>query len=398
MNMDLLFLSYKVAMLVLVGTCMGLFIGWLLRAWKARLEKAHMEAKLDAEHLLRSRLQDQLDQAAKQPAPPPVQDPATEEQIVAALQQRDEAERHATDALNKIRSMQEQLDRALKDAAEKDARISLLQQQSADVDALKARLAELDVQMEKTKAEAAETQALRHQVTELEQRNAAAQREIEAGASLNLRVAELEELVRQTEARLSESSAGKGTEAVAEVSAVAPTAPPKSMRLFAPPVVKPPVPVTETKEEDVFEFPPAPVRPLEDIARHRAPLREGPVPDVARMRELNKEMAALIEKTKPGDKRNLLEARAAFLSENIAQWEKGGVVTDDLTEIRGIKAGIQKQLLELGVSSFQQVSDWSPAALEVVMQLPGIKQRPVKDRWQEQARELLEIKVWQQQR
>lgn len=349
MNIDLIFLSYRVALLVLAGSILAAIIGWMLRSWSARMERAHFLAKLDAEHDIRTRLQEQLDQAKSASTAVSAEDKASEEQCLAALQQRDEAERQASEALNRVRGLQEQLDRALR--------------------------------------EAAECEVLRLRVAELEKTESQLRGELDAVARASRDVGTVKQEVEVSVPAV-EPITLTSTE-----STVPKALPPK---LFAAPAIVEIDPPDETGGD--FEFPPAPVRPIEDIARHRAPLREGTRPDVEKLTSLIAELREAAAKSKTADKREVLESRASFASANLARIESLSADPDDLSEIRGIKAGIQKQLLEVGVCTFEQVGAWTAAELDVIMNLPGIKQRPMKDKWQEQARELVEIKRWQREK
>ncbi|MBL9115895.1 MAG: hypothetical protein JNJ83_12885 [Verrucomicrobiaceae bacterium] len=349
MNFDLIFLSYQVALLVLVGSVLAAVIAWLLRSWAARMERAHLLAKLDAEHDLRARLQEQLDQTKATTATVSADDKAAEEQCLAALQQRDEAERQASEALNRARGLQEQLERA--------------QRVSAEYETLRLRVVEL---------EKSESQ-LR---TDLDE------------ALSRVRDDSSHEPTPEASVPIVETATPTLTEVPAQK--------PLPSKLFSTPVVHPPVEPIEPDDE--FEFPPAPTRPIEDIARHRAPLREGPKPDAEKLSALLSDLREMTAKAKSEEKRKVLEARATMIAATLARIDSLAADPDDLTEIRGIKAGIQKQLLDVGVCTFMQVAAWTATEIDVIMNLPGIKQRPIKDKWQEQARELVDIKRWQREK
>jgi predicted flap endonuclease-1-like 5' DNA nuclease/Asp-tRNA(Asn)/Glu-tRNA(Gln) amidotransferase C subunit len=113
MSIELLLLSSRIALLVLVGSALAFALGWLWRAASLKKTIARLQTQLTTLQEDRQRLRNLLDH----PAPPDVvkvgeaQMHELEVQCMNALQQRDEAERQAAAHLNRIRSLQEQMER-----------------------------------------------------------------------------------------------------------------------------------------------------------------------------------------------------------------------------------------------------------------------------------------------
>ncbi|MDH3688591.1 MAG: hypothetical protein OEU36_03810 [Gammaproteobacteria bacterium] len=61
---------------------------------------------------------------------------------------------------------------------------------------------------------------------------------------------------------------------------------------------------------------------------------------------------------------------------------------DDLTVIKGIGKVIEKRLHALGVTTFEQVANFTPADIERVNQVLDFAGRIEREKWVEQAREL----------
>lgn len=61
-------------------------------------------------------------------------------------------------------------------------------------------------------------------------------------------------------------------------------------------------------------------------------------------------------------------------------------VADDLKRIRGIGVLIEKKLISLGVTSYEQVANWTGADIERVSQILDFKGRIERENWIEQAR------------
>lgn len=84
-----------------------------------------------------------------------------------------------------------------------------------------------------------------------------------------------------------------------------------------------------------------------------------------------------------------LAHQAAFLEKALAMPAGAG---DDLTRIRGIKEATARQLQEHGLRSYRQLASWTGEDLDAVGALLGIRNRPRREHWVEQARRLLEEK------
>lgn len=62
---------------------------------------------------------------------------------------------------------------------------------------------------------------------------------------------------------------------------------------------------------------------------------------------------------------------------------------DDLTRIRGIGKVIEPKLHDLGITSFDQIARFTPADIERVNDVLSFKGRIERERWVEQAKELV---------
>ena len=67
-------------------------------------------------------------------------------------------------------------------------------------------------------------------------------------------------------------------------------------------------------------------------------------------------------------------------------------VADDLTRIKGIKAGISQQLHAFGIFTYQQIVEWDEEDMQAFSELLAFKNRAHRDKWQEQARALMVAK------
>lgn len=65
---------------------------------------------------------------------------------------------------------------------------------------------------------------------------------------------------------------------------------------------------------------------------------------------------------------------------------------DDLTRIKGIKGGISQQLHAFGIFTYRQIVAWDDEDMLAFSELLAFKNRLHRDRWQEQARALMEAK------
>ena len=332
MNLDLLFLSSQIALLVLAGSLLGFALGWVMRRFLGPDLKAEMNAKLDIEHSLRARETDQAQAAVQKLAGMEASLKESENQCLQALQQRDEAEKHATETLNRLRGLQEQLDRAQRDTVP-------LEEHST----LKAEL---------------------HQ--QLESKD----REI---AQLQQKLAEVPLPPTPT-----------------------PTPAPvvKVPQLPPAPIIQPaaPAPVAEAAEADALAFPPAPLREVRDMVHQPTKAKAQPHrPDLQAIQQKLAELRAASHKGKASD-REKAAARADFVERALAFATTAEDNVDDLTQIKPIKITLNRQLLGIGICTYRQIADWTPAEHKIVGDLLSLKDRPQREKWQQQAITLLEKK------
>ncbi len=67
---------------------------------------------------------------------------------------------------------------------------------------------------------------------------------------------------------------------------------------------------------------------------------------------------------------------------------EGAGGTDDLTRIKGIKGTLRGKLQAHGIRTWRQIAAWSDDDVRTFSELLGARNRIIKDRWREQAREL----------
>ena len=326
MNLDLLFLSSQIALLVLAGSLLGFALGWVMHRFLGPDLKAEMNAKLDIEHSLRARETDQAQAAVQKLASMEASLKESENQCLQALQQRDEAEKHATETLNRLRGLQEQLDRAQRGTVP-------LEEHST----LKAEL---------------------HQQLESKDRE-----------------------IAQLQQKLAESPL--------------PQTPVVKVPLLPPaPVIQPAVlaPVADVAEADALAFPPAPLREVRDMVHQPAKAKAQPHrPDLPAIQQKLAELRAASHKGKASD-REKATARADFVERALAFATTAEDNVDDLTQIKHIKVTLNRQLLSIGICTFRQIADWTPAEHKIVGSLLSLKDRPQREKWQQQAATLLEKK------
>ena len=65
---------------------------------------------------------------------------------------------------------------------------------------------------------------------------------------------------------------------------------------------------------------------------------------------------------------------------------------DDLTRIKGIKGGISQQLHAFGIFTYRQIVEWDEEDMLAFSELLAFKNRLHRDKWQDQARALMETK------
>lgn len=66
------------------------------------------------------------------------------------------------------------------------------------------------------------------------------------------------------------------------------------------------------------------------------------------------------------------------------------MAADDLTRIKGIGVVIARKLNEAGVNRFQQIAEWTDEEVETFSERLSFKGRVTRDRWREQACQLVE--------
>lgn len=92
------------------------------------------------------------------------------------------------------------------------------------------------------------------------------------------------------------------------------------------------------------------------------------------------------EITKTTSAAEAFERQAAFLAAALAESIAEG---DDLTRISGIKGATARQLQEHGFRTYRQLACWTEDDLDTVGALLGVKNRPRREHWVEQAQRLL---------
>jgi predicted flap endonuclease-1-like 5' DNA nuclease len=330
MNLDLLFLSSQIALLVLAGSLLGFALGWVMHRFLGPDLKAELNAKLDIEHSLRARETEQTQAAVQKLASMEASLKESENQCLQALQQRDEAEKHATETLNRLRGLQEQLDRAQRDSVPLKEHSTLK--------------------------------------TELEQKLESKDREI----------ARLQQLLAE--------------QPMSPATAVAPAV--KVPQLPPAPVIQPAVlhPLADATEADALDFPPAPLREVRDMVHQPAKAKAQPHrPDFPAIQQKLNELRAASTKGKSTD-REKAAARAGFVERALAFANTAEDNVDDLTHIKHIKVTLNRQLLSIGICTFRQIAEWTAAEHKIVGDLLSLKDRPQREKWQQQAAALLEKK------
>ncbi len=108
---------------------------------------------------------------------------------------------------------------------------------------------------------------------------------------------------------------------------------------------------------------------------------------------------ALARRSLEGSQKRLDEAQSAAAAvesrervlqkalEQAAQLPPG--TEDDLTRIKGIKKVLRDKLRAHGIRTFRQIAEWTEEDLHAFSEILAFKNRATRDKWQEQARELL---------
>ena len=87
------------------------------------------------------------------------------------------------------------------------------------------------------------------------------------------------------------------------------------------------------------------------------------------------------------------QARALRRSLALADEHTGqSRLADDLTRIKGIKAGISQQLHAFGIFTYRQIVEWDEDDMQAFSELLAFKNRLHRDKWQDQARALMVAK------
>ncbi len=476
MNVELILLSSKIATWALIGTLAGVIVGWLWRGYLARWRSADFTAKLDIEHQLRKSLEEQVEGAKTQAHQLARTSKEADLQVMTALHQRDEAEKHAADVMNRLRGIQEQLDRAQRDSVEKtiydelhtetrdrliakDTRITELEQAAKELQAVRdtavaeaeANVARLTADLEAAQtmlseqaqttplggeqlaSVQAELEATNAKLAQLEQaaKEQQAQREA-AVAEAEAKVAEAEAKVARLTADLDaaqtmlseqeQTSTGHSSQLAsvqAELEAAnaklaqleltandlqaqlaiakselqgRPVAASPKQRILVPKAL----PIAEPTETLEFpNFPPAPERDVREMLKFLPPLKRGPKPQLETAREIRSALEASLAAATEEDSRQALSRQIEWLNTTISQAEAVGQDTDDLSQIKGIKGALKKQLQEHAVYTFAQIAGWTDNDLAILAQLIPTKDKPVKDNWIEQAADLAQRKAAQ---
>lgn len=420
MHPELLVLSGEVALLVLLASVFAALIAWWWRGQQARAahqQTAAEQAKLQSAETTIQELKASLAES--------------EQQCIAALEQRDEAERLSLQRAADTRQLQQKIADAELAIAERDTlRIenASLKTDATDFaskhDALVAEAAAAIAKLESASAE----------LVSLRQSQADALRAVEAAQSKH---AEVEQALRSEQQRQQARLIAEAAEAsqrsdqlaqqlaaataritelersIADAKRVAP--------VHVPMPGLPPVPQS-ADADDFTAFPSAPSRDVVPVvpkakkitrteAHHEAAAattestiadREALVTKIAAEREqLTVELSAhdphaldRIGLTRIRIAETEKRLHAAIADRDRAQRQAhatahiGEGASDDLTRIKGIKSTLMKKLHDHGIHTFRQIAEWTDEDAAAIGGLLAFKNRIFKDRWREQAREL----------
>lgn len=340
MTTDLLLLSSRIALLVLLGSVLAFSLGWFWRSVSLKRRISQLESSLASVQEDRQRLRILLDSAAPDDEikAGEAQMRELEAQCMSALQQRDEAERHAAEAMNRLRGLQEQLERLERESVPRSDYLQL----EADLRA----------------ARAAPPPAQDHT----------------AMASLQRDLARLQDALAQSESALTKARED-------------------ATRLVHPPVTPAaPPPAATSAEEDFTAFPPAPAMPTRGLLLTQPPAKKPPPP---RLDAARKNLATLKqEQGRISDSEELarIERQITALEKALSTATSAGPDTDDLTKIKGIKKVTNNQLLDHAICTWKQIADWTPQDTASFSELLMLGNRVAKERWIEQATALHEKK------
>ncbi len=468
---ELFVLSRQVALLVVVASALAFIIGWLLRGGGRSLP-APVKVSLPDRVQEHPPASDDLIQAKALAEELGRNLAATENQCIAALEQRDEAERQALQRVAEARKWKDELEELKnRETVPPEQHQSLLQQLESLNDKAQQAAAN-EGELERQVAES------RKAIEALEHAQAAERRDLESlhqqvqaqanaheGAlrELKQQLAAAEDLASRRQGQLEQLAKEKAEAEIAlktriaelETRPVAPVEQPAPVR----PVVqlpRPPLPPPEVLAAPVDEtftsFPPAPA------ATHRKPLGESLFdeasvtsfsPEVPSLDDARETLEGLVQELQ--EKGQLVEVltaeharreedlesvrhsppeeqqhklREAEKGEHAAQTKlaaahverdrcrrqvralKRSLVlaqghtsqADDLTRIKGIKGGISQQLHAFGIFTYRQIVEWDAEDMLAFSELLAFKNRLHRDKWQEQARTLMDAKYGKETR
>lgn len=378
MTIDLLLLSSRIALLVLAGSALGFAMGWLWSAWAVRKRMDALQNQLTAAQDDRLRLRQLVDAAGNEEhRPADGQQKELEQQCMDALQQRDEAERQLVEQMNRMRGLQEQMDRIRQDTvsrndyAQLEEEVRKLRAASEQHEAAHAEeLTSLRSQLDSARASVPESHL---QILSAKE---------ELLNTLQTDLHKLQEALQHSESALSKAreDAARLQAAPAQVAKAEPVTIPPAPSSAAASLPSDPVP-----EDDFAAFPPAPLRPVREVMRLHAPPKPGPRPNLETARalliQLQLERSAA---TEPEDQAKL-DRQIASMSKAIETGQAAGEDTDDLTKIKGVKTVINNQLLDHGICTWKQIMEWTSDDIASFSELLVFKNRITKDRWLEQA-------------
>jgi predicted flap endonuclease-1-like 5' DNA nuclease len=426
MHPELLVLSGEVALLVLLASVFAALIAWW---WRGQQVRASSQ-ETDAEHAKLQSAETTILELKASLA-------ESEQQCIAALEQRDEAERLSLQRAADTRQLQQKIADAELAIAERDAlrteNASLKTDASSMLAIHEALVAEAAAAAARLEHAAAELAALRQSHAEalrsieaihLKQFEEEQALRIEQQHQVKRLVAEAAQAAQQSDALARQLAAATARiteleQAAIETKRDAPKPATVPMAIVSLPPEAPP---QSTDAEDFTAFPSAPSRDVvpvvpkaKKIARTEASHaaadakagptitdREALVTRIAAEREqLTAELSAHdphaldrigLTRIRIAETEKRLNAaiadrdRAQRQAHAIAQADEGA--SDDLTRIKGIKSTLMKKLHGHGIHTFRQIAEWTDDDAAAIGALLAFKNRISKDRWREQAREL----------
>jgi predicted flap endonuclease-1-like 5' DNA nuclease len=162
----------------------------------------------------------------------------------------------------------------------------------------------------------------------------------------------------------------------------APPAPKEERKLVFPPMVQKVEPSEPEPEPVLAPTVPEPMPAPQPAAS--APVLD-PAPEPAPAQVTEAELKPAQDRAPPArDMSHLRSVRSEALRGPEASRPFGAA--DDLKRIRGIGVLIEKKLTSLGVTSYEQVANWTGADIERVSQILDFKGRIERENWIEQAR------------